>query len=282
MADTPEAEIDLDKLRLHYVEATKGAETRTRNIFVGSVLLSALVLLNLTVMHVRQGALADIVCISFPPVLLWSLAITGYAFYSLWGISNGRGRLLEKIAVTDVKTGLRSLDYVKALLQRECERASQTKQPLAVLYVDLVSLDRVNLQFGHAVGDIVLKEVAERIAACVPDQGVVGRVTGDEFVVVMPETKSEKARSVAAAVEKAITDYKLHLGKRGCVDVIRCRIGVIARSKDAGYADEIMSMAQMAATKTTRGDHIVTFARSGKEQWSDEGAHTSTWCQVTG
>ena len=238
-----------DKSSLDYIEVTTAVERRMRNIFVASMCLSVLVLFVFAFLAGRLGRLPRVIRVSFPPILLWSFTVTGYAFYSLWRLTDERGRLLQSSAVTEPTTGVKSLSYISRVLQKEYERMIQTGQPTGVLYVDLENLDVVNQTFGHAVGDVVLKGVAGTIENGVPEEAVVGRVAGDEFVVVLPATKLEKAKSVAAAIEKSIRHYKLELGKKGCVDFLNCRIGIIACPKDGGFADEIIRIAQQAAVR---------------------------------
>lgn len=241
---------ETDNLAVEYVEATRDAEMRTRNIFLGSVLLSALVVFHLTFLAQPGGALTRIVRISFPPVLLWSLSMTGYAFYSLWQASQEKGQLLEKMAATDLSTGVKSREFIKAFLQKQYERAMETGKPTAVLYVDLENLDLVNKKFGHTIGDIVLKGIAKTVEHAVPSAGVVGRVAGDEFIVVLPATRSEKAKPVAESIEQSIRDYRLDLGKKGQLDFLGCRIGIVACPGDGGLAEELIGIAQKAAAES--------------------------------
>jgi len=239
---------DSEKTSLEYIERTKAMETRMRNIFIGSMGLSLLVCFVFLFISLR-GLVSGIVKVSFPPMLLWSFGVTGYAFHSLCRLAIERRQLLEDCLITDARTGVKSLSYISAVLQKEYEKMIQTGQPAAVLYVDLESLDVVNQKFGHAVGDVVLKEVAKVIERSVPEDGVVGHAAGDEFVVVLPETKVEKAETVAAAIEKSVRDYRFEFGEKGTVDFLDCRVGIIASPKGGGLADEIIGAAQQAAAK---------------------------------
>jgi len=237
---------------LRHIEATGKLEVRMRNIFLGSLLLSALLVLHL-VFLARHGpviGLDTIVRISFPSLLLWSLTMTAYAFASLWAISSGRRATLEHMAVTDQRTGVKSLEYIRYFLQQEYEKGLRSGQLPAILYVDLQNLDVVNRRFGHTVGDIALKGVAQTIERQVRSQDAVGRVAGDEFVVILPETTVSRAESVASAIEKAVGQYRLDLANKGQVDFLGCRVGVIACTREAGFADEIISVAQKAASES--------------------------------
>lgn len=230
-----------------YIESTKVVERHTRNIFRGSMSLSVLLLVTFAFLPRHGGPLSTFVNLAFPPLLLWSFVLTGYAFHSLWTLAGDRKRLLEQSAVTDSQTGVKSLDYVKKLLQKQFENATQTGQPAAVLYLDLQNLQQVNRDLGRTVGDIVLKDVAGVVEASVPEDAVVGRVGGDEFVVLLPNTTKQKARALADTITQNVGAYKLDLGKGRQVDFLRCRVGIVGCPAEGGFADEIIDLAQRAS-----------------------------------
>lgn len=217
-----------------------------RNIFLGSMALSLLVFFHFVFITVRGTTLAGMVRVSFPAMFLWSLMMTGYAFYSLWRLAEERRQLLHERLATDSKTGTRSLEYMKSLLRKECERSEQAGQPLSVLYVDLKNLDLVNHRFGHTVGDIVLKEAAKIVQGRVGLDGVVGRVGGDEFVVVLPGVDAQKARELSDEIGHGVRGYRLDLLKKGQVDFLECSIGIVARPTEGATPEEIISAALKA------------------------------------
>jgi diguanylate cyclase (GGDEF)-like protein len=243
--------MEVEKLSMEYLERTGTLERRMRNIFLGSMALSLLVFLHFVFLIYRGGGSTSILRISFPALFLWSLTITGYAFYTMWRVSDERRELLEDRVLRDPKTGARSLTFIKNMLEKELERALQTRQSTAVIYVDLEKLDVVNQKFGHTVGDIVLREITKVIDVCAPTGGVVGHVAGDEFVVVLPGTSSADAQAVADDIAVGVRGYTLDLGKRGMLDFLGCQVGVVAFPDDAGFPDEIISIAQQAAVGPT-------------------------------
>lgn len=206
-------------------EERQEAEERLRSIFWGSVLLSALIVVHHIYLAGRAGGVLATLHGFLPVVLLWSLAVTVYAFYSVWHVSQRRKRVLAT-AFTDVGTGVFTLGYLKSCLEHERRRALETGASSAVAYVDLVNLDKVNAEFGHAVGDVVLRALAQVIAENVRGGDIVGRVGGDEFLIVMLETESAEAQRVAEGVRICIEDYRLDLGKRGTIEFIGCRVAV--------------------------------------------------------
>ena len=97
----------------------------------------------------------------------------------------------------DPLTGLCNRLLFDELVARQLNVARRQGLPLAVLALDLDSFKEVNDLQGHAVGDLVLKFVAERITAAVRASDVVARIGGDEFVVLLANTDLDSARLVA-------------------------------------------------------------------------------------
>lgn len=83
--------------------------------------------------------------------------------------------------------------------------AKRTMSKPALMFVDLDGFKPVNDLHGHAAGDLVLKEVAHRMSACLRDSDTVGRIGGDEFVVFLPDaTNAENAIRVAEKIREAL------------------------------------------------------------------------------
>jgi GGDEF domain-containing protein len=82
----------------------------------------------------------------------------------------------------------------------------QRATPFGLVYLDVVDMRTVNLALGHERGDAVLVALARRLAAVVGGRGLVGRVGGDEFAVLLPDTGTEVAWLVAAELEQAVAE----------------------------------------------------------------------------
>ena len=108
---------------------------------------------------------------------------------------------VRRLAYHDELTGLpnRSL-LIDRLTQATAQAARQHKQ-VGLLFLDLDQFKRVNDRLGHAAGDKVLQEVAERLSACIRSCDTVCRYGGDEFVIMLPEID---ARACAEAVARKI------------------------------------------------------------------------------
>jgi diguanylate cyclase (GGDEF)-like protein len=113
---------------------------------------------------------------------------------------------LEVAAATDEKTGLLNTTGWHRLAARELARVQRkTGTTLGILMVDLDHFKRINDTYGHLAGDVVLKDVADAIAAAVRDYDTVGRFGGEEFVVLLPEIDDNHVIVVAERIREAIT-----------------------------------------------------------------------------
>ena len=117
---------------------------------------------------------------------------------------------MVKRSTQDGLTGLPNRGKLELLLAGALRRAAREVTPIAVLFCDLDGFKAVNDQLGHSAGDDLLKLVAQRLTHTLRLHDVLGRIGGDEFVVITEEvTDEETARQVAdrliAAVSEPIT-----------------------------------------------------------------------------
>ncbi|MCZ2096789.1 MAG: diguanylate cyclase, partial [Anaerolineae bacterium] len=100
---------------------------------------------------------------------------------------------LEKLAVTDALTGLLNRRALSGLCRREIERAQRHRRDLAVIMFDVDHFKAVNDRYGHAAGDVVLKQVAGVTAQTTRSTDTIARYGGEEFVLIAPETDRASA-----------------------------------------------------------------------------------------
>ncbi len=100
---------------------------------------------------------------------------------------------LERLAITDGLTGLYNHRHFRDHMQKEFDRASRYRLPLACMIFDVDDFKKLNDTYGHLTGDLVLKEIAERTLKCVRKSDLIARYGGEEFVVIMPQTGREGA-----------------------------------------------------------------------------------------
>jgi diguanylate cyclase (GGDEF)-like protein len=100
------------------------------------------------------------------------------------------------LAVLDPLTGLYNRRYGEECLKNEITRAERNGYDLAVITMDLDYFKEINDQFGHAAGDVVLKEFSRRLRRAIRACDVPVRTGGDEFLVVLPECSRENVHII--------------------------------------------------------------------------------------
>jgi len=155
-------------------------------------------------------------------------------------------RRLQSLARTDELTGVRNRRGLRSVLEREFLRAERYGGRLALLAIDLDRFKEVNDAHGHAVGDQVLRAVAQAVKGALRQVDVVGRTGGEEFVVVAPETTLEEALVVAERLRAAVAEAQVTAPSGARVRVtVSC--GVAAhRELQAATADELLAAADAA------------------------------------
>lgn len=101
--------------------------------------------------------------------------------------------VVQHLANHDALTGLPSLRLLHDRLERSMVRALRDGQGVAVLFVDLNGFKPINDRWGHESGDAVLKAVAQRLQGGVREADTVGRIGGDEFLVILPDLSERSA-----------------------------------------------------------------------------------------
>ncbi|MEE9388843.1 MAG: diguanylate cyclase [Paracoccaceae bacterium] len=171
-----------------------------------------------------------------------------------------------RMAVTDPLTGLFNRRYAFPHMSRIAKKSVETSSPFAVMVLDLDRFKRVNDSHGHGAGDLVLKEVANRLKANVRSVDLIARIGGEEFLVVMPDTgltaarvAAERLRHVTGATPIAIP------GETGSV-CVTTSIGVSIGGIDTRFETSMEAMVERAdqallGAKST-GRNQVIFERS--------------------
>ncbi len=152
---------------------------------------------------------------------------------------------LAALAQYDPKTGLPNARYFERALEQALTRTKRTRAPLSLLFADLDHFKRVNDQYGHAVGDFVLREVARLVRTTLRRGDTFARFGGEEFVALLPNTDIENARAVAEKVCTAIAEHAFVLddGK-----IVHCTIsiGVATAPQDGTEAKALVTRADWA------------------------------------
>lgn len=152
-------------------------------------------------------------------------------------------QLTEK-ALTDALTGLANRRHLLERLELEFDRAHRYRRPLSLIYLDLDGFKAINDQFGHLMGDEILRGAAIAMRAVLRSVDLISRIGGDEFSVLLPETNLEGARRVTNKLRKALTAYSQSLDP--IIPSISFCAGVGQLRRDDESIDDILARADEA------------------------------------
>jgi diguanylate cyclase (GGDEF)-like protein len=114
---------------------------------------------------------------------------------------------LQRLARTDVLTGLLNRGAVLADGANLLHAVRRTPRPLALLLLDVDHFKRINDRWGHLAGDAVLRHVADALAGCVADrEHLLGRYGGEEFVLLLPGTDAAQALQCADRIRRVLRE----------------------------------------------------------------------------
>jgi diguanylate cyclase (GGDEF)-like protein len=183
------------------------------------------------------------------------LAVVAVAIAGLSRVRHSQAQL-ELLATHDSLTNVLNARAFSRELAQELSRNRRYGRPLALIYLDLDDFKKVNDAHGHATGDAVLRLVADAMRAAVRAADVVGRLGGDEFGVLMPETDAVVAHAAASRLVAGIRTVF-----RGTPSVTGS-IGVVAVAGTEAGTDELIRKADQAMYEAKRAgkDRVVQVA----------------------
>ncbi len=119
---------------------------------------------------------------------------------------------LEKLATTDPLTGIWNRRYLLSKAEYELDRAIRYQSPFSVLTIDLDKFKQINDLYGHALGDEVLIDVTKNILKLLRKVDCFGRMGGEEFAILLPETDILLAVNVAERIRQQIANLVFNTG----------------------------------------------------------------------
>ena len=115
---------------------------------------------------------------------------------------------LEKLTITDALTGIGNRRYFNQKLKEEITRAKRYKHSLSIIMLDIDFFKKINDDFGHDVGDEVLKEYTSFISNKLRETDSFCRIGGEEFVIILPYVDAENAYEIANKFKMEIKEYE--------------------------------------------------------------------------
>lgn len=153
---------------------------------------------------------------------------------------------LERGVHTDHLTGLRSRAYFEAQLDGALAMSARMKTSTGVLMIDVDRFKEVNDTYGHQVGDSLLQQVAERLAATLRPYDTIARYGGEEFSIVLPHADNDGSVTVAERLRRTIAEAPFIVGRSGQEISVTVSIGYALFPEDALDANDLIHNADLA------------------------------------
>lgn len=187
-----------------------------------------------------------------------------FKIYKARKTTESQRELLSKQAQTDELTGLYNRRHVMQILHNEFQRANSEKTKLSLLMLDIDHFKRINDHYGHAVGDAVLKRISYIMGNVSRKESMIGRIGGEEFLLILPSVTKEDASKLAERLRKTIYDSTLVVDDH----TIHCTvsIGIVDCSLDEHLASEEIAMKHadeaMYTAKNTGRNKVIIYPNS--------------------
>jgi diguanylate cyclase (GGDEF)-like protein len=117
------------------------------------------------------------------------------------------------LSMHDGLTGLMNATFFKALLVSELDRSFRTGRHCALMMLDLDRFKLVNDNYGHHVGDLVLRAVAAQLRKSLRSMDTAARIGGEEFAVILPECTPDAAVSAATRIHSGLSPISVETGE---------------------------------------------------------------------
>ncbi|QCN97747.1 diguanylate cyclase (plasmid) [Azospirillum argentinense] len=155
---------------------------------------------------------------------------------------------LEDIAYQDRLTGLPNRRY----FEQYVEATTAGNGSAAFLYIDLDGFKPVNDRLGHDAGDLVLRQVGERLAACFRGDDVVARLGGDEFAAVLPQRAGAEPPDLDGLARRIIEAVNEPVSVQGEAVRVGCSLGIALWPEDSTDVTETLRRADQALYQAKR------------------------------
>ncbi len=180
-----------------------------------------------------------------------------------------KNKQLDNLAHIDGLTEIYNNRYFQGSLDKELSRAGRNSSQFALVIIDIDHFKNFNDEYGHLVGDFVLKEFARVLATNIREYDILARYGGEEFVIILPDTAEEEAATVAEKLRKCVETTAFKDAKM--TYKVTASFGVSSFSPDAEEKPdkkELIRMADVALYDAKgQGRNKVAIYKPKKKKW---------------
>ncbi|HEX5330309.1 diguanylate cyclase [Sulfuricurvum sp.] len=151
---------------------------------------------------------------------------------------------LEHRAYSDYLTGLGNRRYFIEQAEEELSRRHRYGGELSLIMFDIDYFKKINDTYGHSVGDLVLQKIADICRTILREIDIIGRIGGEEFAILLPQTDAEEAHHVAERLRIAISEGQIKL--EGAQPKFTASFGVVAAGGGFTEIDALLNQADTA------------------------------------
>ncbi len=167
---------------------------------------------------------------------------------ALYRAKEAGGKTVYLYEQKDGLTGLLNRNAALHLLEDSCAQAAKLRQPVSIIIFDIDDFAHLNQAYGHRFGDELLKRIGDILKANFEGQYPLGRIRGDEFMVILPDCRAETAFVLAEEVRKLVADGDLTITIGRSSQTIHSSVsgGVATFSADANDPIDLVRKADEA------------------------------------
>ncbi|TVR33412.1 MAG: diguanylate cyclase [Spirochaetaceae bacterium] len=156
------------------------------------------------------------------------------------------GEAARKRAVTDEATGLFNRRFLDEAIEEQFQKARTANRFLSVVMLDLDHFNSINDQYGHPVGDEVIKEAVSVFRRHFRDSDIVARYGGDEFTILMPDTGPALALEICSAVCRDVAALSILEGRGGSMSRVTTSQGIASYPHHGTTVEQVKERADQA------------------------------------
>lgn len=167
---------------------------------------------------------------------------------------------VQDLSITDSLTKISTRKYCVDRLEEELHRSQELDLSLSFLMIDIDNFKSFNDRYGHLVGDVILKTIAEVIKSNCREIDLLGRFGGEEFMVILPMTPPEGALFAAERIRKSVEAMSITAFDE--LLNVTISIGISSFPQDTKISQELIEKADMALyhSKNTGKNKITTYS----------------------